>query len=75
MKEGDWNHIQQDMFTQPFCMDDVKQAIFDIDDIKAPGPDGYSSCFYKKSWSTIGKDVTQAVLDFLYFRKVSKADQ
>lgn len=31
------NNDQQDMLIQPFCIDDVKQAIFDIDDIKAPG--------------------------------------
>lgn len=31
------NSIQQDMLLQPFCIDDVKKALFNIDDIKARG--------------------------------------
>ncbi|KAL2235616.1 UNVERIFIED_CONTAM: Transposon TX1 uncharacterized protein [Sesamum indicum] len=31
---------------------------------KAPGPDGYSSGFYKAAWPVVGAEVTRAVLDF-----------
>ncbi|KAL2226578.1 UNVERIFIED_CONTAM: putative ribonuclease H protein [Sesamum indicum] len=31
---------------------------------KAPGPDGYSSGFFKASWPIVGGEVTRAVLDF-----------
>ncbi|KAL2235624.1 UNVERIFIED_CONTAM: hypothetical protein Sindi_1294600 [Sesamum indicum] len=34
----------------PFTPADVKQAVFDIDEDKAPGPDGYSSGFFKAAW-------------------------
>ncbi|GJV97415.1 RNA-directed DNA polymerase, eukaryota, reverse transcriptase zinc-binding domain protein [Tanacetum coccineum] len=30
---------------------EVKLAMFDIGDNRAPGPDGYTSYFYKKAWS------------------------
>ncbi|XP_073267824.1 uncharacterized protein [Populus alba] len=43
---------------------DIKNALFAIDDGKAPGPDGYSSCFFKKSWSVIHEDFCLAVRDF-----------
>lgn len=43
---------------------DIKNALFDIDDGKAPGPDGYSSCFFKKSWAVIHEDFCLAVRDF-----------
>jgi hypothetical protein len=43
---------------------DIKNALFDIDDGKAPGPDGFSSCFFKKSWSVIHEDFCLAVRDF-----------
>ncbi|KAL2246374.1 UNVERIFIED_CONTAM: hypothetical protein Sindi_2905600 [Sesamum indicum] len=48
----------------PFTPADVKQAVFDIAEDKAPGPDGYSSGFFKTAWPIVGQEVTSAVLDF-----------
>ncbi|KAL2228612.1 UNVERIFIED_CONTAM: hypothetical protein Sindi_1840900 [Sesamum indicum] len=39
----------------PLSAEDVKQAVFDIADDKAPGPDGYSSRFFKAAWPVVGK--------------------
>ncbi|GJT12708.1 RNA-directed DNA polymerase, eukaryota, reverse transcriptase zinc-binding domain protein [Tanacetum coccineum] len=39
---------------------EIKQAIFLIDDNKAPGPDGFSAYFYKKAWDIIGNDICSA---------------
>lgn len=43
---------------------EIKQAIFDIGNDKAPGPDGYTSGFFKKTWDIVGFDVCQAVKEF-----------
>ncbi|KAL0461899.1 UNVERIFIED_CONTAM: hypothetical protein Slati_0077500 [Sesamum latifolium] len=43
---------------------DVKLAIFQINDDKAPGPDGYTLCFFKKAWNIVGDLVCRAVMDF-----------
>ncbi|KAL2228622.1 UNVERIFIED_CONTAM: hypothetical protein Sindi_1841900 [Sesamum indicum] len=43
---------------------DVKQAVFDIAEDKAPGPDGYSSGFFKAAWPIVGQEVTTVVMDF-----------
>ncbi|KAL0399880.1 UNVERIFIED_CONTAM: Retrovirus-related Pol polyprotein from type-2 retrotransposable element R2DM [Sesamum radiatum] len=43
---------------------EVKQAIFHICDTKAPGPDGFSACFFKKAWNIVGDQVCLAVTDF-----------
>lgn len=43
---------------------EIKSALFDIGDAKAPGPDGFSVFSFKKSWSIVGKDVCVAVKDF-----------
>jgi hypothetical protein len=33
---------------------------------KAPGPDSYTSEFFKTSWSIVGEDVVNAVKGFFY---------
>ncbi|XP_071704822.1 uncharacterized protein [Rutidosis leptorrhynchoides] len=43
---------------------EIKQALFDIDDNKPAGPDGYSSLFFKKAWDVIGKDGCLAIKEF-----------
>ncbi|XP_011101881.1 uncharacterized protein LOC105179922, partial [Sesamum indicum] len=48
----------------PFTPADVKQAVFNIAEDKAPGPDGYSSGFFKAAWPIVGQEVTSAILDF-----------
>ncbi|KAL2228512.1 UNVERIFIED_CONTAM: hypothetical protein Sindi_1830900 [Sesamum indicum] len=56
----------------PFSPNDVKQAVFDIAEDKAPGPNGYSSGFFKAAWPVVGEEVTRAVLDFFSTEKILK---
>ena len=35
-----------------------------MNDSKAPGPDGFTSLFFKKAWSIVGSDVIEAVESF-----------
>jgi hypothetical protein len=41
----------------PFTAEDVKKAVFQIGDLKAPGPDGLHAIFYKKFWHLVGNDI------------------
>nr|GEV72208.1 reverse transcriptase domain-containing protein [Tanacetum cinerariifolium] len=43
---------------------EIKKAMFEIDDSKAPGPDGFNAAFFKKPWSIIRTDVCKAVREF-----------
>ncbi|GJW24118.1 RNA-directed DNA polymerase, eukaryota, reverse transcriptase zinc-binding domain protein [Tanacetum coccineum] len=43
---------------------EIKDALFDIWDNKAPRPDGYSSVFFKKAWKVIGDDFCKAIKEF-----------
>ncbi|KAL2230766.1 UNVERIFIED_CONTAM: hypothetical protein Sindi_1671000 [Sesamum indicum] len=47
----------------PFSQEEVKLAVFDIAEDKAPGPDGYASRFYKAAWPVVGAEVTRAAYD------------
>ncbi|GKF88614.1 hypothetical protein Tco_0259491, partial [Tanacetum coccineum] len=43
---------------------EVKDAIFSIGDDKLPGPDGFTSAFFKEAWNIITNDVYLAVREF-----------
>ncbi|KAL9242128.1 hypothetical protein vseg_016160 [Gypsophila vaccaria] len=55
---------QCNILMQPVTADEIYQVVMSIPDGKAPGPDGYSSKFFKASWPIIGPDITQAIQDF-----------
>ncbi|XP_074278418.1 uncharacterized protein LOC141602008 [Silene latifolia] len=52
------------ILAQPVTIEEVKQCIFSIPNGKSPGPDGYSSQFYKDTWDIIGDEVGAAVINF-----------
>ncbi|GJZ51831.1 putative RNA-directed DNA polymerase [Tanacetum coccineum] len=54
--------------------EEIKRAMFSIDNDSAPGPDGYSSKFFKASWSIVGPDVCKAVKDFFGKRGLRQGD-
>ncbi|GJY05634.1 RNA-directed DNA polymerase, eukaryota, reverse transcriptase zinc-binding domain protein, partial [Tanacetum coccineum] len=55
---------------RPISDSEIKNAMFEIEDSKAPGPDGYTLRFYKSAWSIVGKEVCQAVKDFFLTGKL-----
>ncbi|XP_022014976.1 uncharacterized protein LOC110914495 [Helianthus annuus] len=58
------NPIVAESMCRPIVPEEVKAAIFSINENKAPGPDGFTSEFFRKSWSIVGGDVTAAIIDF-----------
>nr|GEX22727.1 hypothetical protein [Tanacetum cinerariifolium] len=43
---------------------EVKSAMFSMGNDKSPGPDGFTTAFFKDTWDIIGSDVTKAVCEF-----------
>lgn len=43
---------------------EVKNALFSIHPYKAPGPDGFSACFFHSNWEAVGSVVTKEVQSF-----------
>ena len=59
-----WTPQQLDILNGEISHEEIKKALFSIDDYKASGPDGFSSFFFKAAWNIIGCDVIDAVLSF-----------
>lgn len=52
---------------------EIRNALFDIGDLKAPGSDGYDSKFFKQTWDIVKQDFTSAVLEFFSNGKLLKS--
>jgi hypothetical protein len=57
---------------EPFTAEEVKKALFSIGDLKAPGPDGLHTIFYKRCWPMVEEDLIAEVLQALNSAKISE---
>ncbi|XP_050238104.1 uncharacterized protein LOC126687588 [Mercurialis annua] len=51
--------------------EEIKRALFSINESKAPRPDGFEKCFLKR-WSVVGEDIIKAVIEFFNTGKMLK---
>ena len=57
--------IDQQLYMCALFLDkDIKTAMFLIPNTKSPGPDGYSSGFFKSTWHLTGGLVKEAIQHF-----------
>lgn len=52
--------------------EEIKSSMFDIDDNRALGHDGFSSRFFKAAWKVVGPEVCKAVREVLWTGKMPK---
>ena len=50
--------------------DEIKETLFQMQDLKAPGLDGCPTLSYKEFWPTVGDAVTNAVISFFTHRSL-----
>ena len=53
-----------DMLILPIQDDEIKNAIFQLDKLKTPTPDGFRATFFQDDWYIIHKDVCEAIKSF-----------
>ena len=53
-----------------YSSEEVKKAMYNIGDLKAPSPDGLHAVFYKRFWHIIGEDLIDEVLLAINSRKI-----
>ncbi|KAL0292602.1 UNVERIFIED_CONTAM: hypothetical protein Sangu_3252600, partial [Sesamum angustifolium] len=60
------------LLVTPVTLSEVKEAFFAIDVESAPGPDGYTSAFFRNAWPVIGQAMFQAIGEFFRTGKMLK---
>jgi len=49
--------VEAEILTNSFSLEEVKQAVWDCDNYKSPGPDGVSFGFLKEFWNLLKDDL------------------
>jgi exonuclease III len=57
-------HHNLDELDAPFTQEEIAMVIKEMPAEKSPRPDGFIGLFYKKCWTIIKDDLTQAILSF-----------
>ena len=58
------------LLVAPYTKEDVRKALFQIGDMKAPRPDGLHAIFFKRFWHILGDELTKEVLDAIEKKKI-----
>ena len=58
------SHFENKALTQQFTEKEIKEAIFQMEHNKAPGPDGFPAEFYQVFWNVIKHDLMDLFNDF-----------
>ncbi|GKB96869.1 hypothetical protein Tco_0983006, partial [Tanacetum coccineum] len=56
--------VQASNVVREVTLNEIKSAIFSTGDDKSPGPDGFTSTFFKNTWDISSSDVVNAVKEF-----------
>lgn len=64
---------QHDLLDLSFTAVEIKEALWSIDDSKAPKLDGFNNKFYKAVWPVINEDVVEAIPCFFKSGKLLRS--
>ncbi|XP_074271290.1 uncharacterized protein LOC141595221 [Silene latifolia] len=66
------NEEQCGYLLRPVTGKEIRDALFSIPDMKSPGPNGYTSRFFKDAWEVVREDIITIVQDFFQKGKLLK---
>lgn len=59
--------------TEPFTMEEIKEAVWSCESSKSPGPDGFNFLFIKECWNTVKEEILELMKQFHTNGKIPKA--
>jgi len=65
-------YVEGEGLIKPFSVDEVKNAVWDCDSCKSPGPDGVNFGFNKEFWFELKKDVMRFLTEFHRNEKLTR---
>lgn len=51
--------------TKAYTREEIEKAIFEMNPLGSPSPNGFPTLFFQNHWHTVGDDVVPAILEFL----------
>ena len=58
------SEVENEDLTRIPEINEIKEVVWEMHPLKALGPDGFSSLFYKKYWTTVSPQVVSAIQSF-----------
>ncbi|XP_071680432.1 uncharacterized protein [Lolium perenne] len=55
---------QASALVRPFSLDEIRTALFTMNDNSSPGPDGFGPAFFKKNWDLVKKSLLDSLSSF-----------
>ncbi|XP_074297209.1 uncharacterized protein LOC141627911 [Silene latifolia] len=52
------------ILNMPVTKEEIKTCLFSLPKDKSPGPDGYTSQFFRDAWDIVGEEISGAILNF-----------
>ncbi|XP_040990938.1 uncharacterized protein LOC121238163 [Juglans microcarpa x Juglans regia] len=53
--------MNQDL-KRPYTAQEIEEALFQMDGLSSPGPDGYPAAFFQQHWNIVGRQVSESAL-------------
>ncbi|KAK5837222.1 hypothetical protein PVK06_013032 [Gossypium arboreum] len=57
----------------PFTLEEIKEAVWSCDELKAPGLVGFNMCFFKGCWQLVREDLFNMMIEFFRTGKLKKS--
>lgn len=65
--------IEASWLERPFEIEEIKTAVFEMADDKAPGPDGFSMGFFQECWDVVREDLRRVFEEFYNYGVIGKS--